>query len=172
MIYEIEKTKSILFKAFDPRLLSTIDSDPVKLTKPTSYICLPKNPHNPLHLLASLWNELKFEYALRLINMTKCDVQEYRLKATKTLANLKFLETSDYQYLAQKLDAETAIALSRYKDVDIRLFMNPPNKQTLKYHCLMKSLQNLLTNLNVMKKHDCLLYCINSVFQVNMHMFS
>lgn len=160
---EVRSTRYKLTNCFDTYLLSRIDIDTFKLPA-ERYIYLDKKN---LHFFQSIANHIKFEYALRVANMAKSDLRDYRMAATYSLSQLKFMENFDYHYLSQTFDAQTAIGLARIPSTDSRFFVLPPNRQSPNYITLMSSLRDMLTGLNDLSAHPCLTYCVERVFQVS-----
>lgn len=168
VLRQVQQTREILDNAIDTSIIDLLE--PIKEQKviTTEEFSFPKwieAPRSPETSLNTTWNSLKFIYARRLLNLTNSDNKSIRLRAIKHLAAVKKLENWQYSLLAHTCDAETSVGLARVRQVNPRLFLQPPLKfvdydRTM----LVNEMKDYLTELDKQSNHVCLKKFINQAF--------
>ncbi|XP_044762040.1 protein SERAC1 isoform X2 [Coccinella septempunctata] len=167
---QIKGTKNILNNAVDLSMLNLLESKkesipitPIINLEP-EYITLNhlKIDKRPRFLL---WESLKFMLAQRLIGLSHSENDFVRMKALDTLAKLQNFNQGHYSLLANMIDKHAAIQLARIKNVNMKLFIEPPLKY-LKYteRMIVNEIKELLFNLSDMCTHKCLEQLISKAF--------
>ncbi|KAG7189606.1 hypothetical protein KM043_017290 [Ampulex compressa] len=127
-----------------------------------------KTQHGLSTIVMKWWKSLNRNLAYRLLHMAQHGNKSERYKAVHTLNSLKYLKDWHYRHIAQMLDARTAIALARMKDVDLRFFLPPPYYHVQhKLHDVIEKIHSLLLHLNHLcsNTHPCLAQFLNTIFK-------
>lgn len=127
-----------------------------------------KKPHSFTHNVMKWWKSWNRSLAYRLLYMAQHGDQNERLKSLYTLNSLKYLKDWHYRYIAQLLDARTAVTLARMPDVDSRFFLTPPYYHLqFKLYEVIEKVHHLLLRLNALSKntHPCLAQFLNKKFR-------
>ncbi|XP_066591524.1 protein SERAC1 isoform X2 [Prorops nasuta] len=114
------------------------------------------------------WKIINRNLAYRLVYVAQHGDKSERARAIDSLNNLKQLEDWHYCRIAQMLDGETATALSRFPNVDLRFFLKPPDyhlKENL--HDVIEMTKDLLSKLNTLcnSTHPCLSQFLSKNFK-------
>lgn len=108
---------------------------------------------------------MTYSYARRLLNIAQSDDRNARVRAVDALAKIKNLDGWHYSLLAHTCDARTAVGLARTKDVDLKFFVNPPDRYVYYNHDKIVSwMKHFLISLTKRSEHPCMAYFIKKAF--------
>ncbi|XP_033221806.1 protein SERAC1 isoform X2 [Belonocnema kinseyi] len=127
-----------------------------------------EKPRTLSYVIMKWWKSLNRSLAHRLLYMAQHGSTKEREKAVYSLSSLKHLKDWHYRDVAQMLDAKTAVALARMKNVDLRFFLKPPYYHVHhKLYDLIEELHQLLSKLEKSSQscHPCLTQFLNKKFK-------
>ncbi|KAL7303931.1 hypothetical protein TKK_0004049 [Trichogramma kaykai] len=127
-----------------------------------------EKPKNISYIVTKWWKYLNRQFAHRLFHLAKTGDKFEKLKALNSLVSMKHLKDWHYNTFAQQLDAQTAVALARTPQADLRFFLRPPYSfEKNSVYDIVESLHDLLKKLNALCAgcHPCLLQFLHKKFQ-------
>lgn len=164
----MKSTKNILNNAVDLSILAFLDGKKDNVPKVPVINLEPEyiHLHNlKLEKMPNLLESLKFTFAQKLIGLSQHNSDFVRMKALDCLGKMKNLNEGHCSLLANMIDKNAAVYLARIKDVNMKLFKEPPLKY-LKYNerMIVNEIKELLLNLSDMCTHACLEELISKAF--------
>ncbi|XP_014212243.1 protein SERAC1-like [Copidosoma floridanum] len=164
-IPELERTKAQYIYIDDPRfndILMLRHANNLHLS-----VSLEK-PKNLSYILTKWWKSLNRKLAFHFFYVSQIGDKAEKRRALQSLSSLKYLQDWHYQQMAQKLDAQTAVALARLPEADLRFFLKPLYfHQQSPLNDVGEAIYNLLMKLNALCGgcHPCLLQFLHEKFQ-------
>ncbi|XP_030753046.1 protein SERAC1 isoform X2 [Sitophilus oryzae] len=164
--YQVKHTRHILENAFDTSVIRTMDHCVLKEdTFEEETLEIESILDRKSGFFQWTVDSLKFAYVRRLLSVAKDCNKYYRTKALNKLAKLKNLDNWHYALVANMIDPQSAVTLARTRNVDKRLFPEPPYR----YHNynkdqLINLMREFLMELYEKSEHPCIGYFLSKVF--------
>ncbi|GLV44251.1 uncharacterized protein CBL_12453 [Carabus blaptoides fortunei] len=164
--YEVHSMYKILNTSLDTSVIDHLEDNPKKfISANKKYICIESEPKKSPSFIDRFWDSVTYSYARRLLNIAQSDDRNARVRAVDALAKIRNLDGWHYSLLAHTCDARTAVGLARTKDVDLKFFVNPPDRYVYYNHDKIVSwMKHFLISLTKHSEHPCMAYFIKKAF--------